>query len=216
MSELSLLVHEGCALEWLADNKLPSDSAVLTSLPSYDEFGHRDADRWRDWFVDAARTVLETSAHARATVFFQTDVEHEGTWLDKSFLIQQAALAVAAPLVWHKLVLRAPIGTTCVQRPGYAHLLCFSQTVRRSEANAAPDVLPTLGKQLWPRGMGQDVAAFVVSWLRQHAGAGTLVAPFCGVGTALHAARSQGLHAIGIERNPGRAARARKPVTPPA
>lgn len=61
----------------------------------------------------------------------------------------------------------------------------------------------------WPRAIGVEVARFAVTWLREQAGARTIVDPFCGVGTVLALANAMGLHAIGVERNPGRAERAR-------
>ena len=182
---------------------------MLTSLPNVDEFQHRDLERWRTWFREAAALVLQKTPANSAAVFFQTDIKHDGIWVDKSFLLQQAAEQTGCQLIWHKAVLRAPIGTTTNARPGYAHLLCFSRTLRDEDSNALPDVLPQLGKMAWPRAMGRDVATFAVTWLRDHAGAKTIVAPFCGTGTALAAANQLGLHAIGIERSKPRAAKAR-------
>ena len=202
------VVHEGCALEWLRDHPLPEDAGVLTSLPNVDEFGHRDLNRWRPWFEDAAALVMRSTPQQGACVFFQTDVKHEGAWVDKAYLLQRAAERVGALLVWHKIALRAPPGTTTNKRPGFAHLLCFSQTIRADETNATPDVLERLGDQDWARSMGVEVASTAVRWLAAHAGARTVVAPFCGVGTALDAAHALGLASIGIERNPGRARRA--------
>lgn len=209
MSAPSRIVHEQDAVDWLRHNPLPEHSAIVTSLPNFDEFGHRDPARWRPWFVQTAEQVLRSVPAASAAVFFQTDVEVDGVWLDKAFLLQQAAEATGSVLLWHKVVLRAPPGTTCHRRPGWAHLLCFSRELRRTPDGAAPDVLERAGERHWPRGMGDEVATFAVRWLREHAAARTIVAPFCGVGTALLAANRAGLDAIGIERNPGRAARAR-------
>ncbi|MEC9049010.1 MAG: SAM-dependent methyltransferase [Planctomycetota bacterium] len=202
------VVHEGCALEWLREHALPPDAAILTSLPNFDEFGHRDPLRWRAWFLDAAQLVLRSAARARACVFFQTDVKHDGAWIDKSFLLQLAGERAEARLLWHKIALRAPAGTRTNQRPGYGHLLCFSNVVSNDAANATPDVLERLGEQTWPRGMGADVAGASVRWLAEHAQASTIIAPFCGEGAALDAATARGLAAVGIERNPGRARRA--------
>lgn len=211
----SRTVHEADAIEWLRQNELPSGSSVLTSLPNVDEFAHRNLDRWRDWFVDTAALVLDKTPQDSATIFFQTDIVEDGNWIDKSFLVQLAAQRIAtkadaAPrMIWHKVALRAPIGTTTNTRPGYAHLMCFAKSIRHTRENATPDVLPQLGDMAWPRAMGQDIARAAVDWLREHAHATAIVAPFCGTGTALAVANSLGLHAIGIERNPGRAARAR-------
>ena len=203
-------VHCADALDWLAHNPLPDDAAVLTSLPNFDELSHRDVARWRTWFVDAAQAVLAHTPRANAAVFFQTDVKHAGTWIDKAYLVQLAAERTGARLLWHKLALRAPVGTTTNARPGYAHLLCFTHADRDAADGAAPDVLPALGAMTWPRAIGLDVARFAVHWLRDHVGAGTIVDPFCGVGTVLAVAEQAGLDAVGIERNPGRADRARQ------
>lgn len=205
----SRVVHEADAIAWLEQNELARDAAIVTSLPNVDEFSHRDLERWRAWFVDAATLVLRKTPDTTAAVFFQTDIKHDGVWIDKSFLVQQAAAAAGVPLVWHKVALRAPIGTQTNARPGYAHLLCFSKTVRSDEDNATPDILPAIGKMDWTRAMGHGVAQTAIEWLRDHAAANSIVAPFCGTGTALRIANQLGLDAIGIERNPGRAERAR-------
>ena len=202
------VVHACCAIEWLRANPLPSSAGVVTSLPNFDEFPRRDVDAWRAWFVDTAELVISSTPDERACVFFQTDVKHDGAWIDKSFLVQLAAARVDVPLVWHKLALRAPLGTNTFDRPGYAHLLCFSRTVRHRRQNATPDVLEHIGAQDWPRAMGASVADTAVRWLKEHAGAEVVVAPFCGTGVALDAAVAHGLAAIGIERHPGRAQRA--------
>jgi hypothetical protein len=70
-------------------------------------------------------------------------------------------------------------------------------------------VLPELGAMTWARAMGLAATEAAVLWLRDRAGARTIVDPFCGVGTALAVANRHGLHAIGVERNPGRAQKAR-------
>ena len=203
------VVHEADAIAWLRQNELPRDAAIVTSLPNVDEFQHRDLDRWRQWFRETAALILQKTPPASAAVFFQTDIQYDGVWIDKSQLVQQAAASTGTPMIWHKVVLRASPGTTTYARPGFAHLLCFAPSVRNEKHNATPDVLPQLGEMDWPRAMGLDVATTAIRWLRDHAAAKTIVAPFCGTGTALTAANQLGLHAIGIERSTSRAARAR-------
>jgi hypothetical protein len=205
-------VHQTDALEWLAANPLPAGASVLTSLPDASELARRAAAGWSSWFVDAARAVLQALPDAGAAIFFQTDVRRAGVWIDKAFLVQQAAGAVGVPLLWHKIVCRAPAGRATPGRPGYAHLLCFSRTVREPIAAASADVLPELGAMTWARAMGLAAARFAVAWLRDRAGAGCIVDPFCGIGTALAVANAMGLDAVGVERNPGRAQRARELV----
>lgn len=201
-------VHQTDALPWLAATALPADAAILTSLPDVAEFRHRDPERWRAWFVGAATAVLRTTPPTSAAIFFQTDTRTASAWTDKSFLLHQAAATTATPLLWHKIVLRAPAGRATGHRPGYAHLLCFAPDLRDTAA-PTPDVLPELGAMTWPRAIGLAAARFAVVWLRDHANARTIVDPFCGVGTTLAVANELGLDAIGVERNPGRASRAR-------
>lgn len=202
-------VHQADAIAWLQQNELPADSAIVTSLPNVDEFQHDNLAKWREWFGTAAELVMQKTPQQSAAVFFQTDIKHDGVWIDKSFLLQQAAERTNCQLIWHKNVLRAPIGITTNARPGYAHILCFAPELRSNNDNATPDILPQLGDMDWPRAMGRDVAAFAVKWLKQHADAKTIVAPFCGTGTALATANEHGLHSIGIERSSSRASKAR-------
>jgi hypothetical protein len=204
------VVHEADAIAWLQENELASDAAIVTSLPNVDEFRHQNFERWRNWFCDAVALILQKTPTNSAAVFFQTDIQQDGIWIDKSFLVQQAAALTGTPLIWHKIALRAPVGTTTNSRPGYAHLLCLAPTLRLTEHNATPDILPQLGKMAWPRAMGLDIATTAVRWLRDYAGARTIVAPFCGTGTALLAANQLDLDAIGIERSTSRAAKARE------
>ena len=203
------VVHCADALVWLDEHALPDGAAVFTSLPNVDEFGHRDLARWRAWFVDAAERTLRATPRGAACVFFQTDIRHEGAWIDKAFLLQLAAERTDARLCWHKLALRAPLGTTTNERPGYAHLLCFGDGFAPGPDSHTPDVLPELGEMTWPRAIGASVARWTIGWLRDHAGARVIVDPFCGRGTVLAVAESLGLDAVGVERNEGRAQQAR-------
>lgn len=212
MTHAPRTVHEADALAWLAAAPLAPDCGILTSLPDLVEFRHGDAVRWQAWFVATAEQVLRSTPRQRAAVFYQTDVKRDGAWIDKSALLQAAAGAVGSGLVWHKIVCRAPAGQATFGRPGYAHLLAFSSELREPVAAASADVLPALGAQVWSRGMGVAAARFAVRWLRDVAGVRTVVAPFCGQGTALAAANELGLAAVGIECNPGRAAKARELV----
>lgn len=203
------VVHAADSLAWLPSHPLPDGAAIVTSLPDAVEFKHRDTTRWRAWFVDAAELVLRCTPRAGAAVFYQTDVKRDGVWIDKSYLVQRAAEAAGVPLLWHKVVCRAPAGQATFARPGYAHLLCFAATLRDDTTNATADVLPELGAMPWARAMGVAAARAAVRWLRDHAAARCIVDPFCGVGTALAAANELGLDALGIERSPQRAERAR-------
>src|SRR4051794_20447793 len=46
------------ALAWLEENGAEPHSSVITSLPDLSEVAEMGFDRWRTWFVGAARRVL--------------------------------------------------------------------------------------------------------------------------------------------------------------
>lgn len=202
-------VHCADALEWLAGRQLPADHAVLTSLPDTSEVPSLGFEAWQQWFSDATTAVMAALDPRQAAIFYQTDIKREGTWVDKSYLVQRGAYAAGASLLWHKIVCRAPAGVATFGRPAYAHLLCFSRALRADVARSTPDVLPRLGEMTWARAMGREATEAAVRWLAEQAGAKVIVDPFCGLGTALAVANLQGLGAIGVEKSPKRAEKAR-------
>jgi hypothetical protein len=204
----SRIVHQTDAVAWLQGSQLPADHALVTSLPDSSELS-MSFEQWESWFAQTAELVCRSAAPEAVAIFFQTDVKREGLWVDKSFLVQQGARAAGARLLFHKIVCRAPAGVTTFGRPAYAHLLAFSQALRLSPAQSSADVLPTLGKMSWARAMGSDACNATCRFLLEHTACRTVVAPFCGVGSMLAAANAHGMDAIGVERSPKRAARAR-------
>jgi hypothetical protein len=202
-------VHCGDGVAWLARGGMPGDHAVVTSLPDHSELPALGFDGWRRWFVETAALACGAVAPGAVAVFYQTDVKHEGRWVDKAFLVQLGAERAGAALLWHKVACRVPPGTTTFGRPAYAHLLCASRALRLAPGQSSPDVLPRLGEMTWPRAMGREACEAVAAFLVEHTGCRTVVDPFCGVGTMLAVANRHGLHAIGVERSPRRAERAR-------
>lgn len=203
-------VHTAEALAFLRSGPLPEGAAILTSLPDASELRRWPFAKWQAWFVEAAEQVVRATPPQSAAIFYQTDVKRYGTWLDKSYLVQQGAYAAGARLLWHKIVCRAPAGRATFARPGYAHLLCFSRDRLDTVEAATPDVLPELGAMTWPRAIGLQAAHAAVLWLRDQVQARCIVDPFCGVGTTLAVANHHGLPAIGVELAPGRAQKARE------
>lgn len=203
------IVHHGDGVAWLEGATLPADHAVVTSLPDVSEVPRLGYDGWRRWFIDTAALACRTVATSAVTIFFQTDVKREGVWIDKGFLAQLGAEAAGSHLLWHKIVCRAPAGTTTFGRPAYAHLLCFSRGLRLAPAQSSADVLPRLGEMPWARAMGTEACEATCRFLRAHTACRTVVDPFCGLGTMLAVANDQGMDAVGIELSAKRAARAR-------
>lgn len=203
------MVHHGDGIAYLRDARLPADHAIVTSLPDHSEVPALGIDGWRAWFVETVALACRAVADDAVAVFFQTDVKHDGRWIDKGHLVHTGADAAGSHLLWHKIACRAAPGTITFGRPAYAHVLCVSRALRLPPGRSTADVLPALGEMPWSRAMGADVCRAVAHFLLAHTRTRTVVDPFCGVGTMLAAANSLGLSAIGVELSRRRAARAR-------
>lgn len=205
----SRVVHQGDGVAWLENAALGPEFAIVTSLPDASELPRLGFDGWRSWFVDTAALVCRSVADDSVAIFFQTDVKRDGLWVDKAHLVQLGAERAGVSLLWHKIVCRAPAGTTTFGRPAYAHLLCFSRRLRLTPKQSSADVLPRLGKMTWARAIGVEACAATCRFLLDHTQCRTVVDPFCGVGTVLAVANDYQLDAIGVELSRKRAARAR-------
>ncbi len=197
------------ALAWLERRGVLEGSSLVTSLPDFSELPALTLEGWREWFRAAARRVLLSCPPQGVAIFYQSDVKHEGLWIDKSFLCQQAAAEVGHGLLWHKVVARVPPGTPTFGRPGYSHLLCFSPALRPPLDFGSPDILPERGRSSWSRGLGLEVCKQICRYLLKCTPSSRVVAPFCGQGLLLAVANQMGMEAVGIELSPKRARRAR-------
>jgi hypothetical protein len=203
------IVHCADALEWLTTNEPLPGSSTIASLPDISEFPSFSVPEWEAWFMRAAALVLRATSDDGMAVFYQSDIKREGLWVDKGFLCQRAALETGHALLWHKVVCRVQPGSVTFGRPSYSHLLAFSKTVRLDPARSTADVLPEARDSVWTRGMSVKAALLACREIRENAGSQTVVNPFCGHGTALAAANVCGMDAIGIEKSPKRAEKAR-------
>lgn len=204
----SRTVHHTDGVAWLEGASLPSDHAIVTSLPDSSELPRLGFDGWRRWFVDTAALVCRRVADDAVAIFFQTDVKREGRWVDKGHLVAAGAEAASTHLLWHKIVCRAPSGTATFGRPAYAHMLCFSRALRLDPGRSTADVLPRLGAMPWARAMGVEACVAATRFLLAETACRTVVDPFCGIGTALAVANVLGLDAVGVELSRKRAERA--------
>jgi hypothetical protein len=207
-------VHETDGVAWLARAPFPASHCIVTSLPDHSEVPALGFDAWRAWFVDTAALACSQLADDSVAVFYQTDVKHEGRWIDKGFLVSLGAERAGSALLWHKIVCRVPAGMTTFGRPAYAHVLCFSRGLRLEPAQSSPDVLPRLGEMTWSRAMGLEACDAIASFVLAHTACRTIVDPFCGVGTMLAVANAHGLDAVGVELSRRRARRARQLSVP--
>lgn len=189
------------ALAWLAARAPLRGASLFTSLPDVCELS-LPFPAWRAWFIDAAAAVLHATPPEGVAIFYQTDIKHDGAWVDKAHLVQLAADRCDRVLLWHKVACRKPAGTIMFGRPGYAHLLCLAHA-----PYAAPDGLPDVfdtGAMTWARAAGVDACRLACTYIRKHTTTRTVVDPFCGHGTALAVANALGLAAIGVDRSPKR------------
>ena len=201
------VVHCGDGVAYLA-TRLPDDHAIVTSLPDHSELPALGVAGWRDWFIATVALACRAVADHAVAVFFQTDVKHDGRWIDKGHLVLCGADAAGSHLLWHKIVCRVAPGTVTFGRPAYAHLICASRARRLSPGASTADVLPALGEMSWSRAMGRDACDAAVRFVAS-TGARTVVDPFCGLGSVLASANAHGLSAIGVELSRRRARRAR-------
>ena len=208
-------VHRGDGVAWLTGRRLPDDHAVVTSLPDHSEIPDLGVDGWRRWFVDTVALACAAVADDAVAVFYQTDVKHDGRWIDKGHLVHSGADQAGVHLLWHKIACRVAPGTITYGRPAYAHVLCVSRGLRLPPGRSTADVLPGLGEMTWSRAMGVDVCRAITRFLVEHTATRAVVDPFCGLGTMLAAANEAGLDAIGVELSRRRAAKAARLVLAP-
>jgi hypothetical protein len=192
------------AIQWLKENPI-TEGSLIASLPDISEFQKFSLEEWKVWFVDTAGLIFRCTPPAGFTFFYQTDIKREGVWVDKAYLCQKAAEAAGHELLWHKIICRAPAGSTTFGRPAYSHILCFSKNLRADASRSTADVIPDMGEKTWERGMGYEACQMIARFTKNHAKHPLLIHPFCGEGGMLAVANQEGLSAIGIERSPKRA-----------
>ncbi len=190
---------------------MPGD-AIVTSLPDVSELPELGPglDGWKRWFVAAAAQLMRWPAPGMPSLFFQTDIRHHGVWVDKAFLVQQAAENVGATLIFHKIVCRHAAGTLTQGRPSYSHLLAVSLGAPIIAKKPSADVLPDSGEMSWSRAMGTRACEAACRFLLDETAARRVVDPFCGKGSVLSVANALGLDALGIELSAKRCRAARR------
>lgn len=197
------------AIAWLERQPVLDGASLIASLPDYSEFPSLILLQWQEWFISTAELILRKTPSEGVAIFFQSDIKHEGTWIDKSYLVQKAAEREGSALLWHKILCRNLPGSVTHGRPSYSHLLCFSRGVRVDIAKGSPDVLPDLGEKSWARGMGIHACQLAIRFIRENTNSQRIINPFCGMGSVLAVANEADFPALGIERSPKRAETAR-------
>jgi hypothetical protein len=211
----SRIIHCEDAVAWLQRQPVLVGTSFVTSLPDVSELSTLSLDEWKAWFVNAASLVLARCPDDGVSIFFQTDIKHQGTWVDKAYLVQKAAEQTGHTLLWHKCVCRVPPGIATFSRPAYSHMLCFSRSIRLTDlSRSSADVLPAAGEVTWARGMATEACAAACRFVLQNTTTRCIVDPFCGHGTVLAVANELGMDAIGVELSPKRARQAERLAAP--
>ena len=204
----AVCIERGDGLTWLREHRAEPHTRLVPS-PTRASALALGFDAWQQWFSDAASQLLGWLPEGSVAIFYQSDILHAGVWIDKGQLVQRAAAAAQASLVWHKIVCRTPPGEARFGRASYSHLLCFSRGVLPPPRHAYPDVLPSDGSKTWTRGMGTAACELACRYLRQETSTQRVLDPFCGHGSALVVARRMGFDVLGIELNNKRCRTAR-------
>jgi hypothetical protein len=191
-------VFQADAFAWMDENPAAPATSVITSLPDVSELSAMDLGAWKEWFVGAARRVLRWIPDDGVAVFYQSDIRHQGAWIDKGHLVMCAADAENATVLWHTIVCRKPPGTIALGRPSYSHMICIARTARPVR-HPGPDVLPNAGAMSWSKAMGADACRMACRFLREDTDTKVIVDPFCGRGTVLAVANEMGFDAIGVD-----------------
>ncbi|MDB4968086.1 MAG: uncharacterized protein JWN44_3775 [Myxococcales bacterium] len=194
------VVHHAEAVAWLRAQGRLEGASVVTSLPDVSELSGLGLDGWRAWFVEAARTVMDSVPDEGVALFFQSDIRHGGVWIDKGFLVSEAARQASMTLLFHKIVCRLPAGSATAGRASYAHLLGFARGARPPRRMTA-DVLPDGGFRPGPRAMGVNACVEACRVVARDTTTRTVVDPFCGWGTVLAVANALGLDAVGVDQS---------------
>jgi hypothetical protein len=187
------------AVTWLQDHKPLAGASVITSLPDVSEVPTMGFEGWRRWFEETAALTMNAVTEEGVAIFFQSDIRHEGVWVDKGALIARAAEQAGAGLLFHRIVCRKPPGTLSFGRATYAHLLGFARVLRPQLRRPFADVLPDGGHKPGVKSMGVNACVEACRFVLEATQTRTVVDPFCGFGTVLAVANALGMDAVGVD-----------------
>ena len=182
------------AIDWLKTQK--NLDCIVTSVPEMEEV-HLSKDKYVVFLKDAAKLCMEAVKDTGYVIFLQTDRKQKG-WIDKSYIISDAACELKIPMIWHKIALRQEVGTSGLFRPTFSHMLCYSK--KGKVGPVFPDVLER-GSVTYENAFGMEAVKAVLEYVKKQ-GAKTVVDPFVGSGTTVALANKMGLKGIGVDIDP--------------
>jgi hypothetical protein len=200
------------ALGYLQSQEAPAHSSVITSLPDVSEVPSLDMAGWQAWFVGTIEAILRWLPPDGVAIFFQSDIRHQGAWVDKGYLVQSGIARAGARTVFHKIVCRKPAGTISMGRPSYSHMIAAHLGPARGFPKPGPDVLASAGHMVWSRAMGEEACRVACRFLVENTSTQWVVDPFCGKGSVLAMANAFGLDALGVDLSDKRCRAARRAV----
>lgn len=142
------------------EDLLPS---VFTSIPDPEEIGGSILE-YEDFFKTIAAKIMVKTDPDGYAIFYQTDRKFEGGIISKAHLLMQVAKDYGLKLIYHKICFTVEPGKKHLFRPGYTHLLCFSQN--GTCGNVSPDVFHA-GKKIYSNATGFNACQEVFSFLKK-------------------------------------------------
>jgi hypothetical protein len=117
------------AVAWL-ESQTQLAGSVITSVPDVSEMSEasvRPVDKWQPWFINACRLIMEKTPPDAVAIFYQTDIKPLGIWIDKGYMVAQAAQQAGMTQLWHKIVVAERVDSMRGGVATFAHLLCYSK-----------------------------------------------------------------------------------------
>lgn len=192
------------ALKWLKSAK--SVPNVVTGICDLDEMPNYNMQQYLTFFKQITTQICNKLQPGCYAIFIQTDRKWQRQWIDKSYIISDIANKAGLKMIWHKIVLHRGVGATHLQRPTYAHMLCYSRD--GTTGAATPDVID-VGKKLYKNATPTSAANVALDFVKRYSKVKTVLDPFVGQGTIVALANQRGLDAIGIDIDPEQCEKAR-------
>jgi len=182
------------AMKWLTSQS--NLDCIVTSVPEMEEV-KLTAAAYEEFLKEAAKKCMNAVKDTGYCIFLQTDRKYKG-WIDKSYIISDAACELDIRMIWHKIALRQAVGTSGLFRPTFSHMLCYSK--KGKTGPVFPDVIER-GSVTYENAFGIEAVKAVLKYVKAQ-GAKTIVDPFVGSGTTVALANQMGLKGIGVDIDP--------------